>query len=161
MQATGQNITILELEDWSENNSSIDIEIRSEIIRLLNYKPYNQICKSALIKLKEIELEDTQSNIDLFKEWLLEYETLGSKTLLMFLIDHCNDTNELFLHSMNLKIDSLFFQSIINFCNIFNILYWQLQYHKSCDQRNYPSKEEYYYYDPQDSLKEFRLLIQI
>lgn len=107
---------------------------------LINYYFFKENCTNALKKLKSIEATDSFLHTIEIKEWLLFHEWLG-KRMTAFLADHNIDfeNSTLEIPGLKLLIELKPFMPIAAFCEIFQVLYWELQLHLPENERIYDS----------------------
>lgn len=146
-------LTVLTVEDimeWNRcyknnRNEFADVYKLSEVDKmygsfhlLINYYFFKENCTNALKKLKPITAIDSFLQTNEIKEWLLFHEWLG-KRMTAFLADHDIDleNSTLEIPGMQLLIELKPFMPIIAFCEIFQVLYWELQLHLPENERVY------------------------
>lgn len=97
----------------------------------IEYYPYSHKCDEALKELKAL----SNCNFSQIIKWTKTNEVLGSQQLLMFEVDYIEwseDINEpiLKIHK-GLYTERKPFDSIIYFCKIFQLLYWDNNVHEN------------------------------
>ena len=153
-------LTVLTVEDimeWSRSyksnrNKFADVyrfdeadKMHGSFHLLIKYYFFKENCITALKKLKPIADEENFLQTGEIKEWLLFHEWLGSKKLASFLTDYNinieNSTLE--IARLNLFVELNTFMPIVAFCEIFRILYGELQLHLPENERVFTKRENY------------------
>ena len=123
---------------------------------LINYYFFKENCINALKKLKPIVATDNFLQINETKEWLLFHEWLG-KRMTAFLADHNIDfeNSTLEIPGLQLLIELIPFIPIAAFCEIFQVLYWELQLHLPEKERVYDTSVKHSLRLPDVRVKEW------
>jgi hypothetical protein len=155
-------LTIEDILEWNKSHKSVqrispnyskeseEDKMYAAFYYLLQYYSFKESCITALVKLKEISADENFLESPEIKTWLLFYEWLGTKNLVTFLIDNEPDEekNILKILGLNMDVELLPFIPIIIFCEIFQILYWELQLHLPESKKEFDKPEDYYYRSP-------------
>jgi hypothetical protein len=150
-------LDFFEVKDWFENSTFEKVpnefglmmlpNIVYRLNQLIEYYTYLPTCEIALQDVQKIA--DSYDNLDCpaTKEWLVQYEELGTKTLILFMVDYY-DYQEPFEHlrirDEDFAINKTPFLPIVKFCEVFNVLYWQYEYHLDKDKRATYELDDYY-----------------
>lgn len=166
-----QVLTIEDIKDWLNNykhnpgtfkaiNRSSDEDlIHQNFLCVAQYLSFKDDCINALVKLKSIVHAENFTESAEIKAWLLMYEKLGPKELILFLTD-CEpneQNNVLKILGLDISVELKPFIPLIIFCEVFQILYWELQLHLPFNEREFDKPEYYYYTLPDPVPPEIRI----
>lgn len=119
-----------------------------ECIKLLNYHFLTSHCSKALVEFRKVwpDLKDQDKNA--LVEWVHSYTELGSKKLLMFLVDFNEMADSIYMPTTEVHVAKIDFKQIILFLNIFQILFWELQITTPDEERMFYQSRDYYHNSP-------------
>lgn len=155
-------LTIQDIFDWNRDykkhqqsfgsfyNASAESRMYAGFHYLLNYYFFRENCVAALQKIKAIAGEDNFLDMVATREWARAYEWLGAKKLVTFLVDNEVDEQNQAMEilSLNLFVELKPFMPLVVFCEVFQVIYWELQLHLPADERKPADPKEYYYQAP-------------
>jgi len=152
-------LTIQDIFDWNRYyknsrqpgedfyNSSEENKMYASFHYLLKYYFFRENCVVALQKLRAICVAENFLETNAISEWTRAYEWLGTKKLVTFLVDNEPDekNDALKILSLNMHVELKPFMPLAVFCEIFQIIYWELQLHLPAGERKPADTKEYQY----------------
>ena len=153
-------LTIADIQEWNKNYKATnkgfkdyydqgeEDKMYAAFYYLLRYYSFKDNCIAALQQLKILTATENFLETEALKEWLVLHEWLGAKKLITFLVD--NNIHEeraaLEITDLNIAVELQPFIQLSTFCEIFQILYWELQLHLPVNERVFDETGHYYYY---------------
>ncbi len=140
-------------------NASEESKMYANFHYLLNYYFFRENCVVALQKLQAICVAENFLDTEAISEWARAYEWLGTKKLVTFLVDNEPDekNNALKILGLNMYVELKPFMPQAVFCEVFQIIYWELQLHLKEDKREFDEPGHYYYTPPNPIPPEIRV----
>ncbi len=142
-------LTIQDILDWNRHykmhktsygnyyTPSEESKMYAAFHYLTGYYFFRENCNIALQKLKEISSENAFLKTDAAKEWVCNYEWLGTKKLNSFLTDYniYEEASVLEIKSLNIVVELSPFMPLVIFCKVFHTLHEALQLHLPAEER--------------------------
>ena len=164
-------LTIEDILEWNKSHKSIqrispnyykeseEDKMYAAFNYLLQYYSFKESCITALARLKEISADENFLETPEIKEWLLFCEWFGTEKLVTFLVDNEPDEekNTLKILGLNMHVVLSSFIPLIIFCEVFQIIYWELQLHLPENEREFDKPGYYYYTTPDPEPPEMRV----
>ena len=156
-------LTIEDILEWNRNYKNNRQKGYADVYRiseeqkmygsfyfLVNYYFFRENCNAALKKLKLITGAENFLETNEIKEWVIFHQWLGSKKLVSFLVDYNVDVEHSTLEivGLNMFVELNTFMPLVIFCEVFKILYRELQLHLPESERTFDESGNYYYTSP-------------
>jgi hypothetical protein len=161
---TQQLVTLALINNYLENNTEIDAGFapsffnesfeHKKYTHFKKLKEYHLFRSYAAIAVNEFKLilavDNTLENGNI-KAWVIKHLSFYETNLSSFLLDYLDSGNDkdnnLHLTSLNIYVEKTPFLTIIQFCELQWLLYFE-EYHLDKENRTLPNTQDYYYSPP-------------
>lgn len=116
------------LLDWPDTNGEYAFrDAYRPLEKLSDYHRFTPQCKIAIAEFNELNSKIVAASDTELLNWVLKFEQLGGEDMGLFCIDYLDYEGEVYhlkIHGTDLFVEHKEFESIIEFCETFNPIYW-------------------------------------